>query len=159
MNLITPAKRLAAVRLVGDGVPVTCARPIATDLTADTAFQVMRFMVDSGEGRDTASAERLLARRGAGESCLAPVRESEYRGAVRRGRPRGGRRELQAGSGRMTSPRRITPPTTMSARRPPRWTRAFRTPGLVSPSRWAHGSESRVPSRTTSPTRNRRPTR
>ena len=27
LNLITPAKRLAAARLVRDGVPVTCARP------------------------------------------------------------------------------------------------------------------------------------
>ncbi len=67
LNLITPAKRLAAARLVRDGVPVTCARPIVADITADTTFQVMRFMVDSGEGRDTASPERLLARRGAGE--------------------------------------------------------------------------------------------
>ena len=67
LNLITPAKRLAAARLVRDGVSVTCARPIVTDITADTTFQVMRFTVDSGEGRDTASPERLLARRGAGE--------------------------------------------------------------------------------------------
>ncbi|HEV8673837.1 MAG TPA: cyclase family protein, partial [Methylomirabilota bacterium] len=67
LNLITPAKRLAAARLVQDGIPVTCARPIVTDITADTTFQVMRFMVDSGEGRDTASPERLLQRRGAGE--------------------------------------------------------------------------------------------
>ncbi|HEV8672826.1 MAG TPA: cyclase family protein [Methylomirabilota bacterium] len=67
LNLITPAKRLAAARLVKDGVPVSCARPIATDIAADTTFQVLRFMVDSGEGRDTASPERLLARRGASE--------------------------------------------------------------------------------------------
>ena len=67
LNLITPAKRLAAARLVRDGVSVTCARPIVTDITADTTFQVMRFMVDSGEGRDTAPPERLLQRRGAGE--------------------------------------------------------------------------------------------
>jgi kynurenine formamidase len=67
VNLITPAKRLAASRLVRDGVGVTCARPIVTDIAADTTFQVMRFMVDSGEGRDTASAERVLARRGASE--------------------------------------------------------------------------------------------
>jgi kynurenine formamidase len=67
LNLITPAKRIAAAGLVRDGVAVTCARPIVTDITADTTFQVMRFMVDSGEGRDTASPERLLARRGAGE--------------------------------------------------------------------------------------------
>jgi kynurenine formamidase len=67
INLITPAKRAAAARLVRDGVAVTGARPIVTDITPDTTFQVMRFMVDSGEGRDTASAERLWARRGAGE--------------------------------------------------------------------------------------------
>ena len=54
LNLITPAARLAAARLVRDGVSVTCARPVVTDLTADTTYQVMRFMVDSGEGRDTA---------------------------------------------------------------------------------------------------------
>jgi kynurenine formamidase len=67
MNLITAARRIAAARLVGDGVPVTCARPIVTDITADTTFQVMRFMVDSGEGRDTASPARRLQRRGASE--------------------------------------------------------------------------------------------
>jgi kynurenine formamidase len=67
INLITPAKRAAAARLVRDGVAVTGARPIVTDVMADTTFQVMRFMVDSGEGRDTASAARLLARRGASE--------------------------------------------------------------------------------------------
>ncbi len=67
LNLVTPAKRVAAARLVRDGVPVTCARPIVTDISADTTFQVMRFMVDSGEGRDTASPERLLQRRGASE--------------------------------------------------------------------------------------------
>jgi kynurenine formamidase len=67
INLITPAKRAGAARLVKDGVAVTGARPIVTDVTADTTFQVMRFMVDSGEGRDTASADRLLARRGASE--------------------------------------------------------------------------------------------
>ena len=54
INLITPAKRAAAARLVQDGVAVTGARPIVTDITADTTFQFMRFMVDSGEGRDTA---------------------------------------------------------------------------------------------------------
>jgi hypothetical protein len=33
-------------------VSVTCARPICTEITADTTFQPVRFMVDSGEGRD-----------------------------------------------------------------------------------------------------------
>ena len=68
INLITPAKRAAAARLVLDGVAVTGARPIVTDITADTTFQVMRFMVDSGEGRDTAPPERLRARRGRASS-------------------------------------------------------------------------------------------
>ena len=67
LNLITPAKRVQAARLVQDGVPVTCARPIGTDIAADTTFQPMRFMVDSGEGRDTCSPERGLERRGAAE--------------------------------------------------------------------------------------------
>jgi kynurenine formamidase len=67
INLITPAKRIAAARLVKDGVSVTCARPIVTDITADTTIPPLRFMVDSGEGRDTASPERNLERRGAAE--------------------------------------------------------------------------------------------
>jgi len=67
INLITPAKRAAAARLVRDGVSVTCARPIVTEITADTSFQPLRFMVDSGEGRDHDTTERLLQRRGASE--------------------------------------------------------------------------------------------
>ena len=49
------------------GQSVTCARPITTDITPDTTVQPMRFMVDSGEGRDTVSPERALQRRGAAE--------------------------------------------------------------------------------------------
>ncbi len=67
VNLITPAKRRAAARLVTTGESVTCARPITTDITADTTVQPLRFMVDSGEGRDTVSPERALQRRGAAE--------------------------------------------------------------------------------------------
>jgi kynurenine formamidase len=67
VNLITPAKRRQAARLVEDGVSVTSSRPISTEITADTTFQPLRFMVDSGEGRDTASPERILERRGAAE--------------------------------------------------------------------------------------------
>jgi kynurenine formamidase len=67
INLITPAKRLAAARLVTQGLGVTCARPIVTDITPDTTFQPMRFMVDSGEGRDTVSPGRARERRGASE--------------------------------------------------------------------------------------------
>jgi len=67
INLITPAKRQAAARLVSQGQSVTCARPITTDITPDTTVQPMRFMVDSGEGRDTVFPERALQRRGAAE--------------------------------------------------------------------------------------------
>jgi kynurenine formamidase len=67
LNLITPAKRVQAARLVADGASVSCARPISTEITADTTFQALRFMVDSGEGRDTAPPERQLERRGAAE--------------------------------------------------------------------------------------------
>ena len=66
-NLITPAKRQQAASLVRDGVAVSCARPIVTDLTPDISHQVQRYMVDSGEGRDTDPEERRLVRRGAAE--------------------------------------------------------------------------------------------
>jgi len=67
LNLITPAKRQQAAALVQDGIPVSCARPISTDMHADVTFQVQRFMVDSGEGRTTDSTERQYTRRGAAE--------------------------------------------------------------------------------------------
>jgi hypothetical protein len=68
MNLITPAKRKRAAALVQDGVPVSCARSIVTnEISADTTIQPVRFMVDSGEGRDHDSSERILQRRGAAE--------------------------------------------------------------------------------------------
>ena len=67
LNLIGPEQRKRAVSLVTDGVPVSCARPITTEMTPDVTYQVQRFMVDSGEGRDTDPPERRFTRRGAGE--------------------------------------------------------------------------------------------
>jgi len=67
LNLITPEKRRQAADLVRDGVTVSCARPITTDISPDITYQVQRYMVDSGEGRDTDSPERKLVRRGAAE--------------------------------------------------------------------------------------------
>ena len=67
LNLIGPHKRQQAAALVRDGVPVSCARPITTDMTSDVTHQVQRFMVDSGEGRDTDPEERRFTRRGAAE--------------------------------------------------------------------------------------------
>ena len=67
LNLITPSARRRAAPRGTDGVPVGCTPPVGTDLAADTTFQPLRFMVDSGEGRDTAPPERLLQRRGASE--------------------------------------------------------------------------------------------
>jgi kynurenine formamidase len=67
LNFITAEKRQRAAQLVRAGETVTCARPITSDITADTTYQPMRFMIDSGEGRDTDSPERILQRRGASE--------------------------------------------------------------------------------------------
>ena len=67
LNLITPEKRKQASGLVEDGVTVSCSRPVVTDITPDTTFQVQRYMVDSGEGRDTDPPERRRVRRGASE--------------------------------------------------------------------------------------------
>jgi kynurenine formamidase len=67
LNLITPEKRRQAAALVRDGVPVSCARPITTEMTPEVTYQVQRYMVDSGEGRDTDPPERRLVRRGAAE--------------------------------------------------------------------------------------------
>jgi kynurenine formamidase len=67
LNFITPEARKRAATLVQDGVPVSCSRPISTEITADTTVQPLRFMVDSGEGRDSDTPERLLQRRGAAE--------------------------------------------------------------------------------------------
>ena len=67
LNLITPPKRKQAAALVRDGFAVSCARPIVTDIAADVNFQVQRYMVDSGEGRETDPPERRLSRRGAAE--------------------------------------------------------------------------------------------
>jgi kynurenine formamidase len=67
LNLITPEKRKQAATLVRDGISVSCARPITTEITPDITYQVQRYMVDSGEGRETDPPERRLARRGAAE--------------------------------------------------------------------------------------------
>ena len=67
LNLITPEKRKQAATLVRDGISVSCARPITTEITPDITYQVQRYMVDSGEGRDADPPERRLARRGAAE--------------------------------------------------------------------------------------------
>ena len=80
LNLITPERRKRAAALVREGVTVTCARPIVTEVTADTTFQPMRFMVDSGEGRDTCSPERTLQRRGASEFIGLPRLHDHARG-------------------------------------------------------------------------------
>ena len=67
LNFITERNRLRAAGLVKDGSTVSCARPITTEIQPDTTFQVQRYMVDSGEGRDSDVPERRLIRRGASE--------------------------------------------------------------------------------------------
>ena len=68
LNLIGPEQRKRAVGLVTDGISVSCARPITTEMTPDVTYQVQRFMVDSGEGRDTDPPERRYTRRGPASS-------------------------------------------------------------------------------------------
>jgi kynurenine formamidase len=67
LNLITPEKRQQAAALIHEGTTVSCARPITTEITPDITYQVQRYMVDSGEGRDTDPPERRRVRRGAAE--------------------------------------------------------------------------------------------
>ena len=67
LNLVTPDKSRQAAGLVTSGITVSCARPITTEMAPDITYQVQRFMVDSGEGRDTDTEERRLIRRGAAE--------------------------------------------------------------------------------------------
>src|SRR5262249_59909580 len=42
LNLITPEKRKQAAALVQDGITVSCARPITTDITPDITYQLHR---------------------------------------------------------------------------------------------------------------------
>ena len=67
LNTITPEKRVAAAGLVTEGITVSCARPVTTEVSADMTYQVVRHMVDSGEGRDTDPPERRAVRRGTSE--------------------------------------------------------------------------------------------
>ena len=67
LNLITPEKRVQAAGLVRDGTVVSCARPITTEMAPDTRYQVQRYMVDTGEGRETDPPEMARIRRGASE--------------------------------------------------------------------------------------------
>ena len=50
LNLITPEKRKQAAQLVQDGVSISCSRPITTEIAPDVAHQVLRYMINSGEG-------------------------------------------------------------------------------------------------------------
>lgn len=49
LNLITPEKRLAAMRLVREGVAVSCARPIDKGVASDVPNPSLHFMLSSGE--------------------------------------------------------------------------------------------------------------
>ena len=50
LNLVTPAKTRQAVKLVQEGVTVTCARPIIAESAADSPSPPLHFMLHSGEG-------------------------------------------------------------------------------------------------------------
>lgn len=67
LNYVSAQKRVEAAHLVREGATVSCARPVVTDITADTTYQVVRHMVDSGEGREDVTPDLPRARRGASE--------------------------------------------------------------------------------------------
>ena len=94
LNFITPDKRKRAAALVKEGVSVSCSRPISTEITADTGFQPMRFMVDSGEGRDTAQS------RADPRAARAPPSSSAWSSTATRS-PTSTHRPTTSGTGRM----------------------------------------------------------
>ena len=51
LNLIGPEKRRQAADLITEGVPVSCARPITTDMTPDVTHQT--WWTAAKEGRPT----------------------------------------------------------------------------------------------------------
>lgn len=57
-NLITPAKRKAAAALVREGTPVSCARPILTEMAPDISFQVQRWWTAAKGGKPTHQSGR-----------------------------------------------------------------------------------------------------
>ena len=66
LNLITPEKRVEAARLVREGIVVGCARPIFTELAADTDSPApVHFMLESGEAYVTPSGAKRGPRQAA----------------------------------------------------------------------------------------------
>jgi kynurenine formamidase len=66
LNLITPAKRLEAARLVREGVVISCARTIGYDPAPDNALPARHFMLTSGESQPPVE----LGRTGATDAFL-----------------------------------------------------------------------------------------
>ena len=68
LNLITPAKRLQAARLVREGLVISCARTIGYEPAADNVLPARHFMLSSGE----AEPERILSRSATDAFLLQP---------------------------------------------------------------------------------------
>jgi len=49
LNLVTPEKRLQAVKLIRDGISVSCSWPITTDPAPDVTRTALHYMTGSGE--------------------------------------------------------------------------------------------------------------
>jgi len=58
INFITPEKIKTASELVREGVTISCARPIVTDIRPDVSAQALRYMLDTGQGRVEEDLER-----------------------------------------------------------------------------------------------------
>ena len=68
LNLITPAKRLQAASLLGEGLIVSCARTIDYAPTADNVTPARHFMLSSGE----AEPDQVLGRAATDAFLLQP---------------------------------------------------------------------------------------
>ena len=67
LNLITSTTRLNAIKLIEDGISISCSRPLIPEIAPDIRFQFSRFAIDTGEHREDTTSDAENNRRGASE--------------------------------------------------------------------------------------------
>ena len=67
LNLITSTTRLNAIKLIEDGISISCSRPLIPEIAPDIRFQFSRFAIDTGEHREDTTSNAENNRRGASE--------------------------------------------------------------------------------------------
>ncbi len=162
-------REVVTVRIELDGeLDMSSSEALELELRRAAPSDAGRIIVDlSGLNYiDSTGSERWRGSRATSGRALPPAARA---GARTEGARAGGLDEaLGSTSERPARPRldrreprrrsAISPPPTIAALRPARWTIPRSTPGLVRPWRWAQGSQSSTPRHSTPPTRNRRPT-